>query len=106
MSELEQKIRNRLSELDAKASVFAKNLFTDAEIAIDADRVVNTVSVIKLPIMVQAFREADAGRLNLDERYSVQEADMRSRLPRTPVEREAMLIWQSWFCRSRHSATV
>lgn len=37
----------------------------------------NPLSVIKIPIMVLAFRDAEAGRLDLDERYPVGPSDMR-----------------------------
>lgn len=38
---------------------------------------VNTVSVIKLPVMVLAYRDAEAGRLKLDGRYTLRAEDMR-----------------------------
>jgi beta-lactamase class A len=37
----------------------------------------NTASVIKIPVMILAFRDADAGRLNLDERYTIRPEDLR-----------------------------
>ena len=37
----------------------------------------NTLSVIKVPIMVQAFRDHAAGRLDLDQRHVVEADDMR-----------------------------
>jgi beta-lactamase class A len=37
----------------------------------------NTASVIKIPVMILAFRDADAGRLNLDERYVIRTEDQR-----------------------------
>lgn len=37
----------------------------------------NTASVIKIPVMILAFRDADAGRLNLDERYTIRAQDNR-----------------------------
>jgi beta-lactamase class A len=38
---------------------------------------VNTVSVIKIPIMVLAYRDAEAGRLSLDERHVITREEMR-----------------------------
>lgn len=37
----------------------------------------NTASVIKIPVMILAFRDVDAGRLNLDERYTIRPEDLR-----------------------------
>jgi len=37
----------------------------------------NTLSVIKIPVMVQAFRDDASGRLDLDDRYTVDPEDMR-----------------------------
>jgi len=42
-----------------------------------ADLPMNTLSVIKIPVMVQAFRDDASGRLDLDERYVVTLDDMR-----------------------------
>jgi beta-lactamase class A len=57
--------------------VYAKHLTTGREVAVRADEPANTVSVIKLPIMVLAYRDAEAGRLNLDERYTIRPEDLR-----------------------------
>jgi beta-lactamase class A len=46
-------------------------------VAIDADEPMNTASVIKVPIMIQAYRDAEAGRLDLDERREVTPDDYR-----------------------------
>jgi beta-lactamase class A len=77
-SSLEQIVRARLDSLDARTTFYAKQLSTGKELAIRADEPMNSVSVIKLPIMVLAFRDADAGKLNLDERYVVRAEDVRS----------------------------
>jgi beta-lactamase class A len=37
----------------------------------------NTLSVIKIPIMVLAFRDAEAGKLDLDQRYTIRPEDRR-----------------------------
>lgn len=74
---LSDRVAARLDELDAISSVYAKHLPTGREIAIRADRPMNTLSVIKIPIMVQAFRDAEAGRLDMSERYTVGIDEMR-----------------------------
>ena len=70
-------IAARLDSLDAVSALYAKHLPTGREIAVRADRPMNTLSVIKVPIMVQAFRDHAAGRLDLDQRHVVEADDMR-----------------------------
>ena len=76
-ADLEGRIRARLSTLDARASVYAQHVPTGREVALNADEVMNTASVIKIPIMIVAYREAEAGRLDLDERREVTLDDYR-----------------------------
>ncbi len=54
-----------------KVALFAKNLKTGATVAIDADEPVQTASVIKLAIMIEAFYEAKAGKVKLEERLKL-----------------------------------
>jgi len=70
-------IQQQLEALDARSTLYARHLPSGQEIAIRADEPVNTLSVIKLPIMVLAYRDADAGLLDLDERYTLGPEDMR-----------------------------
>lgn len=74
---LEQLLRSRLSTLKARASVHAIHVPTGREIAVNADDPMNTASVIKIPIMVLAYRDADAGLLDLDERRELTLDDYR-----------------------------
>ncbi|MBK8648459.1 MAG: serine hydrolase [Gemmatimonadetes bacterium] len=37
----------------------------------------NTLSVIKIPVMILAFRDAEAGKLKLGERYTIRPEDLR-----------------------------
>jgi beta-lactamase class A len=70
-------IRARLDSLHAHGTFYAKQLSTGREIDVRADEPMNTASVIKIPVMVLAFRDADAGRLNLDERHTIRAEDVR-----------------------------
>lgn len=76
-STLESTLRARLDSLPAQSAFYAKQLSTGREVAIRADVPMNTASVIKIPVMILAFRDADAGRLNLDERYTIRPEDLR-----------------------------
>lgn len=70
-------IRARLDSLHAHGTFYAKSLATGKEIAVRADEPMNTASVIKIPVMILAFRDADAGTLDLAERYPVRAEDVR-----------------------------
>ena len=74
---LEAELTRALDALSAKSSLHAKHLPTGREIAIRADVPMNTLSVIKIPIMVLAFRDSEAGRLDLDARYTIRPEDRR-----------------------------
>src|SRR4051812_10899137 len=76
-SSLEAQIRARLDSLPAQSSFYAKRLSDGREVAVRADVPMNTASVIKIPVMILAFREADAGRLNLDERHTITADEQR-----------------------------
>jgi beta-lactamase class A len=74
---LEKTVAGRLDAVEAQSTLYAKHLASGREIAIRADEPVNTVSVIKIPIMVLAYRDAEAGRLGLDERHVIAAGEMR-----------------------------
>ena len=74
---LEATVRARFDSLPARSTVYARHLATGREIAIRADEPMNTVSVIKVPVMVLAYRDAEAGRLNLDERHTIRPEELR-----------------------------
>jgi beta-lactamase class A len=57
--------------------VYARNIETGAEVTYKSDERFPMASIYKIPIMVQIFREADAGRLSLTDRIDLTEADKR-----------------------------
>ena len=68
---VDEAIQLMLDSLDAHTTFYAKHLPTGREIAIRADTPVNALSTIKIPIMILAYRDAEAGHLDLDARYPV-----------------------------------
>ena len=74
---LESYLEKALDALPAKSSLYARNLPTGKEVAIRADEPMNTLSVIKVPVMVLAMEDAEAGKLDLDERYTIRPEDRR-----------------------------
>jgi len=77
MTSFEEQIQQQLAALHAQTSLYARHLVSGKEIRIRADEVVNTLSTIKLAIMVLAYREADASQFDLDARYRIAARDRR-----------------------------
>ncbi|CAN5643724.1 serine hydrolase [soil metagenome] len=57
------------------AGVFAKNITTGEEVAFDPDTVRPTASTIKVPIMIELFRQVEAGEVSLDDLLTANEAN-------------------------------
>lgn len=57
-------------------SMAARNLKTGEEILVDPKRTYPTASTFKVPIMVEVFRQIDAGMYALGDRISFQESDI------------------------------
>jgi beta-lactamase class A len=55
----------------AVASIYYRDLASGNTLSIDADREYHAASTMKVAVMVQVFRDADAGRLSLSERTRV-----------------------------------
>ncbi|MBL8984110.1 MAG: serine hydrolase [Gemmatimonadetes bacterium] len=70
-------VRRQLDLLSATTSISAVHLGSGRMVEVRADQPMNTMSTIKIPIMLLAYRDAEAGRLNLDERITLREEDMR-----------------------------
>jgi beta-lactamase class A len=52
-----------------------KSLETGEEVAIDADRQMETMSTIKIPLMIEVFEQIKAGKFKLTDKYTFVEAD-------------------------------
>jgi beta-lactamase class A len=71
-------VRAILDSLPAQTALHAKHLTTGREIAIRADAPMNTASVIKIPVMILAYRDVEAGGpLILEARHLVGPDDLR-----------------------------
>ena len=72
-------LQTRLEQMAAahqgKVGLFAKNLKTGATVAVNADAGAQTASVIKLPIMLEAFYQVKEGKHRLDERLTLTKAN-------------------------------
>lgn len=64
-SDLQKKIEALAASYQGHVALYAKNLTTGETVSLDPERPVQTASVIKLPLMLQAFEQVKAGRLKL-----------------------------------------
>ena len=63
--------------VNADWSIYIQSLDTGEQIAIHADKPMETMSDIKLALLVTAFRQIDAGKLRLDQPVTLTAADKR-----------------------------
>jgi beta-lactamase class A len=72
-------IRDRVCELASSAGgvfgIAAKDLSTGREILINADRQFVAASIIKVPIMVEGFRQAEEGLIGLQTKVKLADTD-------------------------------
>lgn len=77
VKQLEAQIEQVRSGFHGRMAVYMKNLTTGEEIALDADRIHETFSIIKVPIMVEVLRLAESGAISLSDRVELKAADAR-----------------------------
>lgn len=70
---VEQRIIDALDGFQGDVSIYARNLDTGREFGLRADERVRTASTIKLPIMVEAFRQVEDGILSWDQALVVRD---------------------------------
>jgi beta-lactamase class A len=77
LARLESNIDRVTRSVNAKWGIYMKCLETGEEIAINADEQMDTMSVIKIPLMVEAFRQIEAGKFALTDRVPLTDAMRR-----------------------------
>jgi beta-lactamase class A len=71
LKRLEGGIQQITHSINADWGIYIKCLETGEEIALNADRPMDTMSVIKIPLMVEAFRQIEAGKFALTDRIEL-----------------------------------
>jgi beta-lactamase class A len=66
-SSLQDQLDKMVASYRGKVALYAKSLTSGATVSIDPNTPVETASVIKLPLMLQAFEQVQSGRLNLSQ---------------------------------------
>lgn len=77
MGRLEATIQQVTRSVNATWGIYIKCLETGEEVAMNADRQMDTMSVIKIPLMAEAFRQIEAGKFALGDRVTLTEAAKR-----------------------------
>jgi beta-lactamase class A len=72
---LQSSIETITRSVNATWGIYVKSLETGEDIAVNADRQMETMSTIKIPLMVEAFEQIKAGRFALTDKYTFARAD-------------------------------
>jgi beta-lactamase class A len=75
LQRLQSSIERTTRSVNATWGIYMKSLETGEEIAIDADRQMETMSTIKIPLMVEVLEQVKAGRFKLTDKYTFAAAD-------------------------------
>ncbi|HJZ67644.1 MAG TPA: serine hydrolase [Blastocatellia bacterium] len=77
LARLQSNIERITRSVNAKWGIYIKCVETGEEIALNADETMDTMSVIKIPLMVEVFRQVEAGKFALSDRVTLKESDKR-----------------------------
>jgi beta-lactamase class A len=77
LARLQANIERITRSVNAKWGIYIKCVETGEEIAINADETMDTMSVIKIPLMAEVFRQIEAGKFALTDRVTLKETDKR-----------------------------
>ena len=72
---LSQKLSSLLKTHEGQVAVAIKHLATGERFEFEANRTMPTASLIKIAVMVEAYRQADAGRIDLEQRITLLAGD-------------------------------
>jgi beta-lactamase class A len=75
LQRLEASIQRTTRSIQATWGIYVKSLETGEEIALDADRQMETMSTIKIPLMVEVLEQAKAGTFKLTDQDTFVQAD-------------------------------
>ncbi|MCZ7547226.1 MAG: class A beta-lactamase-related serine hydrolase [Anaerolineae bacterium] len=68
---LQARIEQEIAASGAQIGVAIRHIESGATLMIDADQPVPLASVVKIPVLVEAFRQLRAGRFHLDDRWTL-----------------------------------
>ena len=77
LARLQANIERITRSVNAKWGIYIKCIETGEEIALNADETMDTMSVIKIPLMAEVFRQIEAGKFALTDRVTLKETEKR-----------------------------
>ena len=77
INRLQSNIERITRSVNAKWGIYIKCIETGEEIAINADETMDTMSVIKIPLMAEVFRQIEAGKFALSDRVTLKDSEKR-----------------------------
>jgi beta-lactamase class A len=77
LGRLQSNIERITRSVNAKWGIYIKCIETGEEIAINSDETMDTMSVIKIPLMAEVFRQIEAGKFALTDRVTLRESEKR-----------------------------
>jgi beta-lactamase class A len=77
LARLQTNIERITRSVNAKWGIYIKCIETGEELAINADETMDTMSVIKIPLMVEVFRQIEAGKFALTDRVTLKDSEKR-----------------------------
>ena len=75
LTDLEKRLKTLTESHEGQVSLLVRHLNSGREISIAPDQVMPTASLIKVAVLVTAYREADAGRLDLEKKVELKDSD-------------------------------
>ncbi|HTM24891.1 MAG TPA: serine hydrolase [Vicinamibacterales bacterium] len=72
--DLRARIEKLIDSSGAEVAVVVRSIQGKDEIAIDADKPFHAASTMKVPVMIELYRQAEAGRLSLDDPLAIRNA--------------------------------
>ena len=70
---LKGRIESITRSINAKWGIYIKCIETGEEIAVNADEQMDTMSTIKIPLMIEAYRQASEGKFKLTDMHTLKE---------------------------------
>jgi beta-lactamase class A len=70
-ADVQARVQTLIASSGAEVSVVFRTLDGKDELLIDPDKPFHAASTMKVPVMIELFRQAEAGRLNLDEPLAI-----------------------------------
>jgi beta-lactamase class A len=75
LQRLQSAIETTTRSVNATWGIYVKSIESGEEVAINADRQMETMSTIKIPLMIEALEQVKAGKFNLSDKYTFVQAD-------------------------------